>query len=103
MDQHAYPRKLEQLQFDAIFSQFRSMRMKLARLSNSRHDVLKQLNKAVKFAIDKKVSLQISWLDKDSLRIIGFSDASFANNEDLSSQLGHIVFLGDRKNKVVLI
>lgn len=117
-EQHSYLRKLESLPPDASFNQFRSMRMKFAWLSHSRPDCLfeisqlaqvteakfdsskreflKRLNRAVKFADDHRVSLKIRKLDKESLRIIGFSDASFANNDDLTSQLGHIVFLGDK-------
>lgn len=38
-----------------------------------------------------------------TIRIIGFSDASFANNADLSTQLGHIFFLTDRDGTSVSI
>lgn len=31
----------------------------------------------------------------DTVKVVGFADASFANNHDLSTQLGHIVFLCD--------
>ena len=101
------------------------MRMRLAWLSNSRPDclfeisqiahvtesmfegskkqVIKRLNKAVKYAINNQLSLKIRRLETKSLRIIGFSDASFANNADLSSQLGYIIFLGDRHDNVVPI
>ena len=40
-------------------------------------------------------------LEVESLHITGFSDASFAANRDLSSQLGYICFLGDAKGSVV--
>ena len=125
IDQHAYLRKLEELPPDASFSHFRSMRMRLAWLSNSRPDclfeisqlaqvteqmftscrrnVINRLNKTVRFAKGNKVSLKIRNLDKESIRIIGFSDSSFANNEDLSSQLGYIIFLGDQHDNVVPI
>lgn len=33
----------------------------------------------------------------------GFSDASFANNSDISSQLGHIIFLADISNSATPI
>lgn len=42
-------------------------------------------------------------LDKKTLRVIGYSDSSFANNADLSSQLWHICFLGDKSGAVVPI
>ena len=124
-DQHEYLKKLETLSLGASFGQFRSMRMKLAWLSNTRPDCLfeisqlaqvteemfssspretaRRLNKAVKFAVDNRLSLRIPKLDKKTLRVIGYSDSSFANNADLSSQLGHICFLGDASGAVVPI
>ena len=88
------------------------MRMKLAWLSNkrpdflleisqlaqvageifkaSRRDLIIRLNNAARYAIDQKVPIRVPKLDKQSLHIIEFSDSSFANNSDLSYQLGHI-------------
>ena len=55
---------------------------------------IKSLNKALKFAKSHPLKLKIARLDPASFPIIiGFSDASFANNHELSTQLGHIVFL----------
>jgi hypothetical protein len=34
-------------------------------------------------------------LDKESLRLIVFTDASFAGNQDLSSQIGYVLVLAD--------
>lgn len=124
-NQHFYLRKLEQLPLDAKFQDFRSMRMKLAWLANTRPDcqfeisqlaqvteerfsierssIIRRLNKATKFAVDNQVSLRVPQLDVDSLRVVGFSDASFANNYDLSTQLGHIMFLADKTGKSVPI
>ena len=48
-------------------------------------DLNRRLNKAVKYAVDNRIKLKISNLDMSSLKIIGFYDASFANNHDLSS------------------
>lgn len=48
--------------------------------------------------MDHPIGITIPRLDKRSLRIVGFSDASFANNHNLSTQLGHIVFLMDKSN-----
>lgn len=36
----------------------------------------------------------------DSLRVVGFSDASFANHDDFTSQLGHICFLSDASGRI---
>ena len=70
---------------------------------SSKRDIVKRLNKIIKLAINNRSSLKIRKLKKQSIRIIEFSDSSFANNADLSSQLGHIVFLGDESDNVVPI
>ena len=125
IDQNEYLRRLECLPLDASYSQFRSMRMRIAWLANSRPDcmveisqlshvteemfhagkteLIRRLNKAVRYAVDNRIKLKISKLDMSSLKVIGFSDASLANNHDLSLQLGHIVFLGDENGDVVPI
>ena len=99
------------------------MCMKLAWLANTRPDclfeisqlaqvteemflqdskmTLQSLNKAV--AIDNCIPLQIAKLNQEFFRVIGFADASFANNEDLSKQLGHVCFIGDDTGAVVPI
>lgn len=64
---------------------------------------VRQLNRAVRYAIQNQISLKIPNLDIGTLRIIGYSDSSFANNRDLSSQLGHICFLGDDSGAVAPI
>lgn len=101
------------------------MRMRLPWLSNSRPDCLfgisqlsqmteefyrterpaliHRINKAIRYAVDNRVKLSIEKPDLNTLRIIGFSDPSFANNRDLSSQLGHIFFLGDASNRSIPI
>ena len=53
--------------------------------------------------IDNRISLRIPKLNKDTLRVIGFADSSFANNADLSTQLGYVLFLGDDTGSVVPI
>lgn len=45
--------------------------------------------------------LKIPKLEAKNLN--GFSDASFANNANLSTQIGHIVFLADENNKAAPI
>ena len=65
--------------------------------------ILHRLSKAVPFAVDNRVSLQIPKLDKRTPRVIGYSDAFFANNADLSTQLDHICFLGDNTGAVIPI
>ena len=125
INQHDYLRQLEEVATDCSFSKFRSMRMRLAWLSHSRPDCLleisqlaqvteeqfnqskvkcvRRLNKAVRYAKREHVSLVAKRLQLDTLRVIGFSDASFANNMDLTTQLGYIVFLGDGNSSVIPI
>ncbi len=118
MHQKDYLRQLEHLAITASFSEFRSMRMKLAWLGNTREDLavdisqlaqvteahfndakratIKRLNRVVVHAILHPLSLKFPSLDPQSVRVIGFADASFANNADSTSQLWHITFLEDK-------
>ena len=115
----------EQLPLEASYSQFRSMRMKPAWIANTcPHSLfeisqlaqvteeiflqkskrtLKRSNKAVAFAIDNSIPLRIEKLNQESLRVRGFADAPFANNADLSTQLGNVCFIGDDTGAVVPI
>lgn len=124
-NQHFYLQKPEKLPLDASFTEFRSMRMCLVWLANTRPDrqfeisklahvtverfltdnavLARLLNKATKYATCKQISLKIPKLYHDSLRVVGFADASFANNHDLSTQLGHTSFLADGSGNSVPI
>ena len=42
-------------------------------------------------------------LEKDSLRLLVFTDASFANNKDLSSQIGYVLVLADGNNNANIL
>ena len=117
IDQDFYMSKIEQIPSNAEFSKFASMRMKLAWLANTRPDIVleisqieqvtramyendisthcKRLNKAIKYVHDHNASIPIPKLNYDSLRITAYTDASFAYNIDLSSQLVRIVLLTD--------
>ena len=121
-NQRFYMKNLEALSPSSGFKEFRSMWMKLAWLANTRPDcqfeisqlaqvtgdrfdedkrsVIRRLNKATKYAIDNCVSLKIPALDKASVSVAGFADASFANNQDISTQLGHLCLLLDKNNRV---
>lgn len=124
---HAQPyvNQLTTLQANATYSYFASLRMKLAWMSHSRTDVLfevakrtqvrayrfqndhpaivKRTNRTVYYAQHNPVSIQFSKLGLRSLHIIGYSDASFAVNADLTSQLGYFVFVGDNAGAVIPI
>lgn len=52
---------------------------------------IRRLTKAVKYEVNYRVCLKVLKLDGTFLKILGFSDASFANNSEFTSQLGHIV------------
>jgi hypothetical protein len=50
---------------------------------------------------DRKLLFQN--LEINSLRIVAYSEASFANNADLSSQLGFVIFFSDASGKCNVI
>ena len=86
------------------------MRMRLAWLLNSRPDCLfaiaqiaqitesmfksnhaefiMKMNRSTQYATKIPVGILIPRLYLDSIRILGYSDSSFANNHDLSSNVG---------------
>ena len=123
LDQHRYVKMLRPLPEDGTYRDLASLRMQLAWLSHSRPDLLfevsqltqitadvfnetpisitKQANKVVKMAHEHRVTLRFPKLDLNTLRIIGISDASFANNRDLTSQLGYLFFLADKQDRVI--
>jgi hypothetical protein len=116
--QQRYISKLMPLSKDATFKQFRSLRAKLSWITQTRPDVscavalaaqvtedryngdpgeyIKQLNRFIKH--QKKIPdlpLRFPKLELSTLRLQVYSDASYANNADDSSQLGYIIFLVD--------
>ena len=125
VDQEYYNKKLEELDSPEDYSKFRSMRMRLAWMANTRPDMLleisqiaqitlerfkqgaqahwKRLNSAISYAHNNVAHLKIPKLDLGTIRIVGYSDASFANNHDLSSQLGRIILLVDDDDSAVPI
>ena len=42
-------------------------------------------------------------LNINTLQLLAFTDASFANNKDLSSQIGYVLVLSDASNKANII
>ena len=123
LDQCRYVEKIKPIPEDGTYKDLASLRMQLAWLSHSRPDLLfevsqltqvtedafdessiaiiKQTNNVVKMAHRDEVTLKFPQLDINTLRIIGISDASFANNKDLTSQLGFLVFLADGNDRVI--
>jgi hypothetical protein len=118
MHQRRYISKLKTLDKDATFSQFRSFRAKLSWITQTRPDIsctvafssqitadvfhvnpsycIQQLNRALKH-LNKTPDLFLRFpkLYLKTLRLHVYSDASYANNADDSSQLGYIIFLTD--------
>src|SRR6266496_1502658 len=75
-----------------------------AQVINPNEEDAKHLNKRLQWQIDNPTrGLRFAPLDPDSLQLIIFTDASFANNKDLSSQIGFIIALTDRNRTVNII
>jgi hypothetical protein len=122
VNQSQYVRSLNPLPSDATYEDFRSARMKLAWMVHTRPDVaycantaaqitseqwnlssggaIKRLNSTIRrLRHSPEESLRFPKLDRKTLRIFVFADASFANNDDVTSQMGYIVFLTDVSNR----
>jgi len=62
------------------------------------------LNRRIKWQIQNgNRGLTMVKLDRNSLQLIVFTDASFANNKDLSSQIGYVIVLVDAANSANVI
>ena len=65
---------------------------------------VKALNKRLQWQIDNSTKgLRFVKLDKDALKLLVFTDASFANNKDLSSQIGFLLVLADESNQANIV
>jgi hypothetical protein len=61
---------------------------------------IKALNTRIQWQIQNAArGLTFTKLDKNSLQLLVFTDASFANNKDLSSQIGYVLVLADGSGK----
>ena len=60
-----------------------------------------RLNRSIKYAHKNKMSIQIPKLNYDLLHTVAKNDAAFANNADLSSQIGRLMWLTYLTNKVL--
>ncbi|KAE8549770.1 hypothetical protein EYB25_008294 [Talaromyces marneffei] len=70
----------------------------------STKDDIKALNKRLQWQIDNpERGLRFVELDVQTLRLIAFVDASFANNKDYSSQLGYVIVLADEANNANIL
>ncbi len=119
LHENQYAETITPLPADCSFRDFRSKRQQLSWLTqtrlgiatavnqaaqvteqnfNANHTTL--LNKVVKCVRDRPdLALLQQKLDKDSLFLRVYTDSSFANNEDLSTQLAYLVLLGDKHDR----
>ena len=75
-----------------------------AQVINPNENDAKLLNKRIQWQIENSTrGLNFVKLDVDTLRLIVFTDSSFANNRDLSSQIGYILVLADASNRANII
>ena len=123
LEQTQYAKDINQLPKTTTFDEFRTMRHKLAWLTNTKPEILagvnilsqttketfkednvKTINTLIKHVTKsaEKV-LHFKPLDLDSIRIIVYSDGSFNGNPDGSSQVGYLIFLADKNNNTNLI
>ena len=69
----------------------------------NRKKYIKSMNKTIRHAKASHYDLSFPTLNSNQLHIIGYSDASFANNMDQSSQLGYIILIGADTGNVIPI
>ena len=75
-----------------------------AQIVNPKEKDAKALNKRIQWQINNPTrGLHFVQLDLTSLKFVIFTDASFANNYDLSSQVGFVITLVDSDNKANII
>lgn len=116
--QEAYIRRLKPLPVDVSFEQFRSYQAISAWDGYNRHNVLCSMKKAAQVtantfhqdnieAFNNTISypnqspsryLQYTSLNKDSLHIRIYAEASFPGKDEFSSHLGFIILLSDSTN-----
>lgn len=119
MHQSSYIERLKELNVLAIFEQFCSARAHLTCLIHTRPDIcaaakmlvqvteesmdikhVKEFNKVVKHLKTSSIQrLRMQKVDRKYLHLRVYADFSFANNSDLTSQLGYIVLLAEKFGK----
>lgn len=123
INQEGYEKTLRLIQSDASLDQFRSYRAMLAWMSHTRPDLCCVITKAAQVTLEtfgrdklndlngallkakrtKDTCLSYGELDKESLHLRVYTDASFAGNDDLSSQLGFITLLCDKDDNTHIL
>lgn len=65
---------------------------------------IKALNLRLQWQIDNhEKGLKFVELDRETLQLLAFTDASFANNKDLSSQIGYLLVLADGNGRANIL
>jgi len=76
----------------------------VAQVVNPKEEYAKQLNKRLQWQIDNPSrGLRFVRLDTSTLKLMIFMDSSFANNHDLSSQIGFVITLADKDNRANIL
>jgi Reverse transcriptase (RNA-dependent DNA polymerase) len=124
LTQEAYARKLKHLQIGESFAAYRSHRMEVAWLVHTRPDIayevargaqvtesqfgkdpslfINDLNNVIThIQSDVKSGIIFPRIDFNTAHVCVYTDASFANNMDLTSQIGYVVLLMDDSNNAV--
>jgi hypothetical protein len=66
-------------------------------------DHVKVLNKCLTWQKNNKQGLKFIKLDLNTLKVVAFTDSSFANNNDHSSQIGFVIVLADGNNNANIV
>lgn len=75
-----------------------------AQVVNPKEKDAKILNKCLQWQMDHfDRGLRFVQLDISNLKLLVFSDAAFANNHDLSSQIGYVIVLADAMDRANII
>jgi hypothetical protein len=75
-----------------------------AQMINPGKEETKLLNKRIQWQIENSGrGLKFVKLDKNTLKLIVFTDSSFANNRDYTSQIGYVVILADQDNNANIL
>ena len=88
---------------DCLFEISQMAQVSKERFDKEKKAIIRRFNKTVRFAIEHGIGIAIPKLDLSSTKVVGFSDSLFANNHDLTTQLGHITLFVDGQGNAVPI
>ncbi len=73
-----------------------------AQVTEPTYEDAQYLNRCLSWQLEGR-GLTFVKLDMTTLRIVAFTDSSFANNKDLSSQIGYVIVLADAQNNANIV